>query len=356
MLKRYFIILIVFLAIQGCQSSNTKVQSVPQNSRNPMSPVVYQSRLKTGIDVDWVKTNSGRIAIQKSHDDGINVPAIFKERGFGHVRIRLSENILDNSTDITGKTLMQELIDVVDDCVEAGLMPIIAYQAKDFKLNPTDDNTLSDVIEWWATVAERFKNYPYIVAYDLIIETTEEIKNHNDRLNLLYQEATQRIHQIDAERIVIVAPNNISSAYKLKDLVVPQPYDYMMVEWHFYAAGPSRTNPKKLWTTGTEAEKEIISNIITTAKKWSDDNAIPVWVGAWRANRYTKNSTETLYDGAPGGGEYNVTEQVEIADYISKALQSQNIPYAVNSDTKFFNRDTNEWYASMSSVLDAMLQ
>ncbi|MCB4758322.1 MAG: hypothetical protein LGB02_02975, partial [Sulfurovum sp.] len=59
---------------------------------------------------------------------------------------------------------------------------------------------------------------------------------------------------------------------------------------------------------------------------------------------------------APGGGEYNVTEQVEIADYISKALQSQNIPYAVNSDTKFFNRDTNEWYASMSSVLDAMLQ
>ena len=32
-----------------------------------------------------------------------------------------------------------------------------------------------------------------------------------------------------------------------------------MAEWHFYASGPDKTNEKKLWTTGTDAEKKLIT-------------------------------------------------------------------------------------------------
>ena len=353
---KYYILLIfsALLLLQACDSSSSNF--IEPGAHTPISPWTYQSMLKTGMDVDWVKTDKGRIAAQKSHDDGINVPGLFRQRGLSHVRIRIAENILDNSTDVTGKTLMQELTNIVDDCLDAGLIPVIAYQAKPFKLNPTDDETLYAVVDWWRAVAEHFKNYSYKVSYDLIIETTNEVKKHNDRLNQLYAEASAAIRNIDPNRILIVAPNKISNPYELENLVVPEPHDYMMVEWHFYAAGPSRTNPKKLWTTGTEAEKELIRDRIRTAKNWSENNNIPTWVGAWRANRYPKDGGEPLYDGAPGGGEYNLDEQYQIASFISEELQKAGIPYAVNSDTKFFNRETNEWYESMSDILDAMIQ
>ena len=332
-------------------------QNSSQSAHQALSPYTYQGMLKTGMDVDWVKTDQGRVAAQTSHDNGINVPKLFKERGLSHVRIRVKEDIRDDSTDLTGKTLLQELTNMVDDSIEAGLIPVIAYQAKPFKLDPTDDEILNDVVEWWKTAAEHFKDYPYTVAYDLIIETTNEVKKHNDRLNLLYQKATVAIREIDPKRIIIVAPNKISNPYELDNLIVPEPHDYMMVEWHFYAAGPSPDNPKKLWTTGTDEEKQLVLDRINHAKEWSDNNGIPTWVGAWRANRYPKGTpTETLYDGAPGGGDYDIDEQRNIATFISEALQDADIPYAINSDTKFFNRDTNEWYQSMADILDAMIK
>ncbi len=63
----------------------------------------------------------------------------------------------------------------------------------------------------------------------------------------------------------------------------------------------------------------------------------------------------TLDDGAPAGGEYSVDEQVIIAKFISQTLQKSGVPYGVNSDTKFFNREKNVWYGSMKKVLDAMI-
>ena len=129
-----------------------------------------------------------------------------------------------------------------------------------------------------------------------------------------------------------------------------------MAEWHFYAAGPSRNNKKKLWTTGTAGEKRLIRDRINTAIAWSRRTGIPTWVGAWRANRYPKNTHEFLADGAPAGGEYSPEEQLVFARFVANNLQQAGIPYAVNSDSKFFDRKNNRWYASMGRVLDAILQ
>jgi len=354
--SHFFLALIVSLLLFGCSADDKKLED-SQDIHSPISPYTYQAILKTGMDVDWLKTDQGRVAAQTSYDNGINVAKRFKERGLSHVRIRVKEDIRDNSTNLTGKTLLQELTNMVDASIEAGLIPVIAYQAKPFKLDPSNDEILNDVVDWWEIVAEHFKDYPYTVSYDLIIETTNEVKKHNDRLNLLYQKATAAIRAVDPKRIIIVAPNKISNPYELDKLVVPEPHDYMMVEWHFYAAGPSRDNPKKLWTTGTDEEKQLVVDRINYAKAWSDNNRIPTWVGAWRANRYPKGvPTETLYDGAPGGGEYNTNEQLKIATFISRALQDAGIPYAINSDTKFYNRETNQWYESMADILDAMIK
>ena len=52
----------------------------------------------------------------------------------------------------------------------------------------------------------------------------------------------------------------------MSELKIPSAHNgYLMAEWHFYASGPDKTNEKKLWTTGTDAEKKLITDKIQTA-------------------------------------------------------------------------------------------
>ena len=351
--KCLFVLFMV--AFVGCSSEIIVPQKEKHDPNTTLSTNEYQKMLKVGMDVDWCKTNPGRTAYQKAHSSGINVAKIFKDRGFSHVRIRLKDSVIDDPA------LLDELKIVVDDCIKADIIPIIAYQAYDFKVNPTSDVAIDGVVKWWERVANTFKNYPYIVSYNLVIETTEEVKKHNDRLNLLYKKTADALHKIDESRILIIAPNKISDPYELENLEVPTPSTYIMAEFHFYAAGPQKNNnrtDRKIWNGATDADKKRVTNRVDTAYNWSKQHNIPVWVGAWMANDYnTLPATQsgTLSDGAPWGGNYNLQEQKEFANFMRESFENRGIPYAVNSDTKYFNSKTNTWYGSVSSVLDAIL-
>ena len=325
----------------------------------PIFPEAYQSSLRVGIDVDWAKTPKGRVAAQRSHKAGINVPELFRKRGFDHVRIRIKESVLDKKPNpLTHMRLIDELKVLVDDCFKAGITPIIAYRLDAYKADPMSDTKLSGAVAWWQEVARTFKKYPYRLAYDLVIEPAKKIKKHNERLNLYYAKATAAIHAIDPNRIVIVAANKISNPYELVHLVVPKPTTYMMAEWHFYAAGPKRDNPKKQWTTGTAFEKQLITDKIRAAKSWSARMGIPTWVGAWMPNNYNKKGTRSrrTTDGAPDGGDHTVSEQLAFAAFMSRSLQQAGIPFAINSDTKYFDREHNRWYPSRKALLDTILK
>jgi len=340
--------------------SATKIIALPtkKNVRETFTAAEFQNKIKVGIDVDWAKTTQGRIAAQNSYNNGINVPEIFKNRGFDHVRIRIKEDIRSDNTEVTGITLKEEVKRLVNQSLEAGLIPIIAYQAKSFKDNPTDKE-IKNLIKWWEEVAKTFREYPNLIAYDLIIETTDKVKKHNDKLNEAYKKISKAIREIDDQKIIIVAPNKISNPYELPHLEVPAPHKYTMIEWHFYASGPSQSNQKKKWTTGTLEEKKLITDKINFAKNWSNANKIQTWVGAWAANDYNSHDSvfeDTYYDGAPRGGNYSLNEQINFATFMSKNLQKNNIPYSVISDTKFYNREKNIWYESVSKLLDTMLK
>ena len=68
----------------------------------------------------------------------------------------------------------------------------------------------------------------------------------------------------------------------MSELKIPSAHNgYLMAEWHFYASGPDKINEKKLWTTGTDAEKKLITDKIQTALAWQQQTGIPTWVGAW---------------------------------------------------------------------------
>lgn len=297
---------------------------------NPISPWEYQSRLGKGMDVDWSKTEKGK--------ENYNLKAVqdFESAGINHVRIRI-KNKADND-------LFMTLDKQIDDCINNGIIPIIAYQADEFKSNPDEEN-LQEVVDWWRSVAERYRDKSYLLSFDLLIEATDALNKQPEKLNELYERIVVEVRKTNPQRIVIISPRFRSDAQYLSELKIPsQANGYLMAEWHFYAAGPSKTNDRKLWTIGTENEKKLITDKINYALEWQKKTNIPTWVGAWMPGNYND------------GDDYSIEEQVIFAEFMTSALVDAQIPFAVNSNTKFYDRETNNWIDNMQPVFKAIFK
>ena len=236
-----------------------------QDGDSPVAPWDYQQLLGRGMDVDWSKTQKGK------ENYNLKVVQDFEDAGIDHVRIRIKDKA-DND-------LFVALDEQIDDCINTGIIPIIAYQADEFKNNPNEEN-LQKVVDWWRIVAERYKDKSYLLSFDLLIEATDALNKQPEKLNELYERIVTEIRKTNPQRIIFISPRLRSDAQYLSELKIPsQANGYLMAEWHFYAAGPSKDNDRKLWTIGTENEKKLITDKINYALEWQKKTDIPTWVG-----------------------------------------------------------------------------
>lgn len=302
-------------------ANKISVTTADISGQTPIAPEVYQDMLGHGMDVDWSKTNQGREYYTEK------TAADFAAAGVDHVRIRIADDITPE--------LLESLDKQVEDCLEYGIIPIIAYQADDFKNDPSDKN-LKKAVKWWKEMAEHFEDTSYLLSFDLLIEATDELNKDSEWLNDYFAEAVTEIRKTNPERIIMISPRLRSDAAYLHELEIPKDHNgYLMAEWHFYAAGPSKTNEKKLWTTGTAEEKQLIQDKIQLALQWQAKTGIPVWVGAWMPGDYND------------GDNYSIGEQCVFAAYMTESLDEAGIPFAVNSDTKFYDREQQMWQEEM---------
>ena len=127
----------------------------------------------------------------------------------------------------------------------------------------------------------------------------------------------------------------------LKDLKIPSMGNgYLMAEWHFYAAGPSKSNDKKRWTTGTEEERQKIKKSIKVAVDWQKKTGIYTWVGAWMPGDYNK------------GDNYSVKEQTGFASFMTQQLDKYGIPFAINADDRFYDYQAENWIPKYKDLLN----
>ncbi|MDY4192315.1 MAG: cellulase family glycosylhydrolase [Oscillospiraceae bacterium] len=280
------------------------------------------------MDVDWSKTAKGKEAYREQ------CVTDFKDMGVSHVRIRIK--------DPADEALFRYLGAQIDDCLAHQLIPVIAYQADEFKNSPTQEN-IDQAAARWGAVAERYRDKSPLLSFDLLIEATDALNKQPEKLNEIYERLVTEIRRTNPERIIMISPRLRSDAACLSELKVPTGHNgYLMAEWHFYAAGPSRTNERKLWTTGTEEEKDKIREKISLALQWQKETGIPTWVGAWMPGNYND------------GNDYTIAEQAAFAKFMTDSLTGAGIPFAVNSDTKFYDRETNEWIEEMLPVFYAI--
>lgn len=250
------------------------------------------------------------------------------------MRIRIADKATDD--------LLEGLDRQIEDCLANGIIPVIAYQADEFKNDPSEEN-IQEVVDWWTKVAKRYQDTSYLLSFDLLIESTDALNKQPDKLNEIYEQLVTEIRKTNPNRIIMISPRLRSDAAYLHELEIPTDHnDYLMAEWHFYAAGPSKTNDRKLWTTGTEQERSLIDEKIQLALEWQQETGIPTWVGAWMPGNYND------------GNDYTIEEQVVFSSYMTQQLTNAGIPFAVNSDTKFYDRKSNKWIPTMMPVFDCI--
>ncbi len=323
----------VVVALAGLAALNGCGQRTPAppspTAEGPLSPAQYRALMGKGLAVDWAKTPHSRTLY--SPED----PVAVRQRGFSHVRIRVREDVTP--------ALLQHLDGVIADSLHAGLLPVLAYKGEAFKTHPTEAN-LEKVVQWWGAMAEHYQDASPRLSFDLLIEVTDALNRQPDMLNWLYERAVAEIRKTNPTRLIFISPRQRSNPYLLPELRIPPDGNgYLMAEWHFYAAGPSKTNPAKRWTQGTDSEKRLVQDKIAAALAWQRQTGLYTWVGAWMPGDYNH------------GDHYTVPEQVRFATFVSCQLDAAHIPFAVNSDAKFYDREHHRWIPAMAPVLDAVL-
>ena len=91
-------------------------------------------------------------------------------------------------------------------------------------------------------------------------------------------------------------------------------------------------------------KKKLITDKINYALEWQKKTDIPTWVGVWMPGNYND------------GDDYSIDEQVVFAEFMTASLVNAQIPFAVNSDTKFYDRKTNNWIDNMLPVFNAIFK
>ena len=296
-----------------------------------IAPRDYQQMLKKGIDVDWW----GRSEKNKYGAYSETAVKRFAQQGIKHVRFRLHHY---HFTDEDFKRLFSQ----INTCMQYELIPIIAFSAKPYMENPNAGEH-EKVVEWWKRMAEKCKNLSPMVSFNLIVEPSDQVKKDVAELNSLYEDCVTAIRKTNPKRIVFIAPPKLSHPEGLKDLKIPSMGNgYLMAEWHFYAAGPSKSNDKKRWTTGTAEEKQKIKKSIKVAVDWQKETGIYTWVGAWMPGAYNKDDN------------YSVKEQTEFASFMTQQLDKHGVPFAINADHHFYDYKAEQWISKYKDLLNTI--
>lgn len=276
----------------------------------------YSSQLGVGMIVDWAITERG---IREFDPLAVRD---FQQRGIGHVRIR-----------VAGEPTHQSLVHlqkIVEACQQYHVVPIISYQA--------GKESEGKIVAWWAAVARYFaQRYPQL-GFDILYEPSEKLTHA--QLNAIYEKAAKVIHKISPQRVIFIAPHAHTQPDSLK--WPEQNRAPVLVDWHLFPYGPVAANGKRGWTTGTSAEKTAIRARINSVLRWQQKTGHGSWVGGWSVGDSAKSMTNE--------------QQIAFATFVACELQKNHLPYAVNSDIKFYDGEEGAWRPEMQPLLDAIVK
>jgi hypothetical protein len=322
------------------------------NFFQPVTAIEYHKIIKEGFATNYFKSDK-----QLERDFSYNPKNIqdVYDRGFRNLRLRCRPEPYQkqyNSRNFI--RFLDKLAEVVDKCIEVGVAPIISWENHEAEAYATEEERDLYLL-WWKKVAERLQDKNYHLSFNLFTELGVDLCGSNCSLSLRtnitkYNEWTAAVvHTIrtaggkNAERILILgAPQKTSINLDMIDSSIYENDPYMLIEWHFYAAGPNKQNilirktgrvrpSLRYWTgNGTESERRVLKNFIEMAESFTKTSGLLGYFGAWmpKDNKF---------------GQIDQEEVENFARFFVNELKIKKIPWSLNVLDDYYNTQKSEW-------------
>lgn len=307
---------------ENVDDGNTDEDNDGSSEEDRIEGVLYPDELVQmmgkGFDVAWSEFNK----YIENHDEQKVID--IAGAGFTMVRIRVNKPATDE--------LFSHLDEQIDQCLKHGLIPVLAFHGHDAEEGADMEQAKQVTVDWWRTVAERYKDYSDLLVFNLFVELNGNLKKDHQLLNEFYADIIPAIRESNPYRILIVPPVGLSKPANLQYIQLPDETDpFIMMEWHCYAAGPALEGNKQ-WTTGTPEERQLVLDHFEAAKEYMKATGRSTWLGAWMAGNYNK------------GNEYDIPSQVQFATFFVRELAKIEVPWCINTDDKFYDYLNLRWY------------
>jgi len=287
------------------------------------------NQLKAALTANQYKNIIGRgiAAAPDFNDCDQQTMNDFKARGFHNVRLRVKAD------ELYGTSGMNEIAAYIDRILVADLIPIISWVNNSAEETATDAQR-SEFVQWWTDVANMVEGRSELIALNLITELSggNRLRDDLNVFNDWTRRAVNAIRSVSSTRIIMMASRTADSdglQYIASDIYEGD--DYIMAEWHSYAAGPNHKGFSKNWEgDGSAEDRALVTDRIDEALAWTAQTGIPTYLGAWMP---MTNKT----------GDLSQYEAESFARFFLDQLSAARIPWSLNALQQFYDENTHTW-------------
>lgn len=156
----------------SCSASSVESDEDNKIADRPITPKEMQRMMGRGFDVQWAEFSK---KIELYGEDEVKA---IKQKGFNTARIRTKLP--------ADETLFKVLDRCINDCLNNGIIPVLAYNALDYELSP-NEMTLAEFAEWWKKIAEHYAHSSHRLVFNLNIEWSDVAGKDYEAINLYNQ-------------------------------------------------------------------------------------------------------------------------------------------------------------------------
>jgi endoglucanase len=285
---------------------------------------------------------------------GVNVPSLqkmedkhfklIKEAGFSNVRIPVGPfKYLKSDTDFTIDTAYLILLDkMVKMALGNKLMAIIDFH-EHHAMEKDPMGNKAKFLAVWQQVAERYKNYPKQVLFEICNEP-----NMKDSIwNILHSEAYTIIRKSNPKRTLLIGTIYGNQIKYLPNLKLPEADRNIIVTIHFYEpiqfthqGAPWSVKNKNLsgieWTN-TPAQEQAVQKDFDFAAAWSAANKRPLHLGEFGVYQKTGMDSRIRWTG-----------------FVAREAEKRNWSWSYwefNAGFGIYNMETAEWKQGLLNAL-----
>jgi endoglucanase len=359
---------LAFLVLAGCATTHPPSEVEPDrvpSSAAPVKAVPASAKVRAEFAQLGPGINFGNMLdAPREGDWGSRVrdgyPAMVWQAGFRHVRlpVRWSAHARPDADAQIDPEFMARVDVVVDSLLAQGFTVILDMhhyrQLDGDRFDPGEAsvdprNVKPRFLSMWRQIAGHFAGRGDKLWFELYNEPHGEqtAASWND----LAARALDVVRASNPQRTIVIGPVKWNSARELSALALP-PDSNLVATVHDYQ--PFRfTHQQASWAGGEVArlsgetccnsdQREALTEPLTLAKRWADQNLIPVWLGEFGSY------------GGPPGHPNDTASRAEYTRLVREAADQRGIPWAyweLDSGFGAYDPKARQWREPLRQAL-----